>query len=219
MKYQQILYNTIFAAVYFFLSIFMILFTDSFLSIWMGINVVFALIPLITIRYVAIRLQEREIKHDWVSIILLIVFLFFLPNTFYIITDFIHLSNRFPGFISLVRIETITDYLLLTHILFSALVGIYAGVESIFAVEKLLKDRFNRPILIVVFIAELLLLSSIGIYLGRFLRFFSWEILNPIKVITEFITSFTMFSLWFIVLFAIVQLILYYTYKRVFKSM
>ncbi|MDC0559037.1 DUF1361 domain-containing protein [Candidatus Izimaplasma bacterium] len=217
MKYKQIIYNTIFASAYFFLSIFMIVFTDTFLSVWMGINVVFAMIPLITIRYVGIRVQDKENKYDWISIVLLFVFLFFLPNTFYLITDFIHLSNRFPGIMSLVRVETITDYLLLTHILFSALIGIYAGVESIFTVEKLLKDKFDKPVLIIVFIIELLLLSAIGIYLGRFLRFFSWDILNPYKILVEFANSFTMFSFWFIVLFTIIQTILYYTYKKVLK--
>ena len=33
----------------------------------------------------------------------------------------------------------------------------------------------------------------------------------------EFANSFTMFSFWFIVLFTIIQTILYYTYKKVLK--
>jgi len=103
-------------------------------------------------------------------IILLIfsgIWLLFIPNSFYILTDLFHLNykNLAPIWYDLVLIFSF------------AWAGIILGFATLKDAEKILSERMNKK-LIPVFITFILFLISFGIYLGRILRWNSWNILN-----------------------------------------
>jgi uncharacterized membrane protein len=98
-----------------------------------------------------------------------VVWIVFLPNAPYIITDFVHLTPR-PG------IPFWYDIALLVS---CAGTGLLLGYTSIADVQFVIARRFS-PLAGWILVAAAVLLSGFGIYLGRFLRWNSWDTLtNP----------------------------------------
>jgi uncharacterized membrane protein len=93
-----------------------------------------------------------------------VIWLLFLPNAPYIITDFIHLAPRPP-------VPLWFDVLLL---LSSAGTGLLLGYGSMLIVQRVIARRFGGMYGWIVAVVTMML-SAFGIYLGRFLRFNSWE--------------------------------------------
>lgn len=220
---------TIYYAVFTVISILIITpITRHFLSFMLGFNVFLAYIPMF-ISWVIVKLQNdvdyKTLRIE--SVILFIVFVLFLPNTFYIITDLIHIDNSdfyqniitetYSFFNTKEYLKDIVPYIIILQIAFSMILGIYAGVYSLYKIEEVMVKQEIKKIVRSIIIVTVLFLSSIGIYIGRFLRFFSWEIFNPIKIIKELYLDFSLFTFYFIILFTIAQVILYYTYRS-FRS-
>lgn len=96
----------------------------------------------------------------------------FFPNTLYLVTDLIHLKAN-------VIVPLWFDFVLLFS---CAYIGLYLGLNSLFHIEQILLSKFNnrKTNFIILFF---ILISSFGIYLGRFLRFNSWDLLIRPKFI------------------------------------
>ncbi len=106
-------------------------------------------------------------KINFLFISLLIVWLFFIPNTFYILTDLFHLFPKPKGSV----------WFDLIMILSFALTGVFLGVGSLKHLDLFLRKRMSiRLVNVVVFF--LIYLSSLGVYLGRFKRLNSWDVLT-----------------------------------------
>jgi len=103
------------------------------------------------------------------------VWLLFLPNAPYIITDFLHLKVS-------------SNHLMWLDILVIgafALSGLLLFLFSLIDMEKLLY-KFLKKTFIKLLITAVLFLSAFGVYLGRFLRYNSWEIIqNPSTLFTD----------------------------------
>jgi uncharacterized membrane protein len=98
--------------------------------------------------------------------------LLFFPNAPYIITDLIHVTPR-------IYQHYWMDLIL---VLLCALTGLVLGFVSLFLMQSLVRGRFGW-LAGWIFIAAIAGLSGIGIYLGRFLRFNSWDVLtNPLEL-------------------------------------
>jgi len=147
---------------------------------------------------------------------LVFTWILFMPNSFYILTDLFHLSNISNG----------DSWFDLTLILSFAWNGILFGILSIFKMEMLLKKTKGKLIAAFV-ICVVMWLNAFGIYIGRFLRFNSWDIfVNPFSLVNEIadiiFNPYDYRYVWAMsVCFAIFMAILYYTTKRltdVFKN-
>jgi uncharacterized membrane protein len=98
--------------------------------------------------------------------------LLFFPNAPYIFTDLIHLTTRFYGHF----------WVDLVLVLSCALTGLVLGFLSLFLMQGIVARTFGRAASWL-FIGIVAALSGFGIYLGRFLRFNSWDvILRPISL-------------------------------------
>ena len=105
----------------------------------------------------------------------LLIWLVFLPNAPYILTDFIHLAPRPP-------IPLWFDLLLIAS---CAGTGLLLGYASTLIVHRVAADRFGTIAGWTLAIAAQLL-SAFGIYLGRFLRWNSWEVVtNPMPLFAD----------------------------------
>lgn len=104
-----------------------------------------------------------------------LVFIAFLPNAPYVLTDIIHLIEQIKEGYS---VWTVTLVLIPQYLAFM-LVGFGAYVLSVMNLGYYLKQQgWSRFILATEITIHAL--SAIGIYLGRFIRFNSWDILtNP----------------------------------------
>jgi uncharacterized membrane protein len=92
------------------------------------------------------------------------VWLVFFPNTFYLVTDFIHL-NTWPN---------VPGWYDLTLLLCFAWTGLLLGFGSLQEMQRLFTRAFGwRGGW--VFVVAALLLGSLGVYVGRYLRYNSWS--------------------------------------------
>lgn len=113
-------------------------------------------------------LQSSRILH----VVCLGIWLLFLPNSPYIITDIIHLppSN-----------SNLAWYDLFLVFVF-ALNGLLLGLLSMFDIFQILAFRYGKKIAFSS-ILVVSLLTGYGIYLGRFLRFNSWHIITKPRIL------------------------------------
>jgi uncharacterized membrane protein len=95
-----------------------------------------------------------------------LAWLLFFPNAPYILTDFLHLEALPP-------IPMWFDLFLLFSF---AWAGLFLGFSSLYTMQRLVTEKVGR-ILGWLFTLVVLALSSFGIYLGRFLRWNSWDVL------------------------------------------
>lgn len=150
---------------------------------WMGWNLFLAIVPLVLSVFLFRRVQfgnstltSSSIEHRhhsplwWLGVA---IFVAFLPNAPYILTDIIHFVRWTREGASAWTVGLI--YVPLFFLFLFA--GFEAYVMSLMNVGHYLKQRGLRQY---VFATELTLhgLSAIGIYLGRFLRFNSWDLLT-----------------------------------------
>ena len=103
---------------------------------------------------------------NWRFLSLTGAWLMFFPNAPYIFTDLIHLTYEH-------RSHFWMDMVL---ILSCALTGLVLGFLSLFLMQSLVRRVFGR-LVSWLFIALIAGLSGFGVYLGRFERFNSWDIL------------------------------------------
>jgi uncharacterized membrane protein len=101
-----------------------------------------------------------------VVILYSLVWLLFFPNAPYIVTDFLHLQALSP-------IPIWFDVFLIFAF---AWAGLFLGFSSLYTMQRIVTQKLGR-ILGWVFALMVLALSSFGIYLGRFLRWNSWDVL------------------------------------------
>ncbi|MEY8847509.1 DUF1361 domain-containing protein [Psychroserpens sp. XS_ASV72] len=122
------------------------------------------------------------------------IWLLFLPNAPYITTDLFHISNSNNSLLWL-------DVLV---ILSFALNGLILFYLSLLDMEELLV-HYIRPKLIAPIVFTVFGLTAFGIYLGRFLRYNSWEIINQpsaifsdtLKIIVQPNTEAWLFTIMF----------------------
>jgi uncharacterized membrane protein len=144
-------------------------------------NIFLSFIPFI-ISYLLLFFSKKENPNKIIFTIGIFLWILFIPNAPYIITDFIHLS--------LVRgVPVLFDICLLFS---SASVGLILGFNSLFHIEQILKIKYTSKITSLI-MGVVILVISFGVYLGRFLRFNSWDIFinhtllidNVFKIFTQ----------------------------------
>lgn len=108
-----------------------------------------------------------------------ISWLLFLPNAPYLITDFIHLGKN-PG------VPLWFDVLLLISF---AITGLLLAVASMRSMHTMLIARFSSGFAAKAMIAACFL-SGFGVYLGRVLRYNSWDVLHrPFELAGDILMS------------------------------
>lgn len=119
--------------------------------------------------------RPQLLENGWKFWIIFIAWLLLLPNTFYIITDLFHLHKG----------EVIPVWFELTLIISFAWNGLLFGISSMKQMEVILKAKWkisNEWL----FVYPIMLLNALGIYIGRYLRFNSWDVVtNPFELGSE----------------------------------
>jgi uncharacterized membrane protein len=131
-------------------------------------NLFLAWLPLLF----AVRLLtvlKTKLWSSWEGLATSIAWLIFLPNSFYMISDFIHLQE-------VQRVDILYDALMFTSFIYT---GVVLGFSSLYLVHLQLRRRLDVQ-QAVFWAGVTLLICSIAIYIGRDLRWNSWDIFtNP----------------------------------------
>jgi uncharacterized membrane protein len=134
-------------------------------------NLFLAWLPLI-FALVASEEYQNKGRARWRFFAAAGAWLIFFPNAPYILTDLIHLTSGFfrPFWVDL------------SLILLCAITGLVLGFVSLYLMQSVVARMFS-PFTSWIFIAGVAGLTGLGIYIGRFLRFNSWDIiLQPGKL-------------------------------------
>jgi uncharacterized membrane protein len=139
---------------------------------WMAWNTVLALVPLVLARV----LFGRRERPRWVLVTGGVVFVAFLPNAPYVLTDALHLPREL--------VATHGDHWLAAALLGQYLclfaVGFAAYVLSLVRLERWLADHGVSRRAVLLTDLSLHALCAVGIVLGRVFRFNSWDLVaNP----------------------------------------
>ncbi len=137
---------------------------------WIVWNLFLAFIPLLLSFWLFLRRTKKRSLFWWLG---LIIFIAFLPNAPYLLTDIIHLIEAIRAGYS-IWITTLVFIPL--HLL-----AIWAGWEA-YVVSVINQGHYlkRHGAVKFVFVSELMIhaLSAIGIFLGRFRRFNSWDVVT-----------------------------------------
>jgi uncharacterized membrane protein len=137
-------------------------------------NLFLAWIPMVLAYALVLHTRSKEWS-SWLGIILTLVWMIFLPNSFYMVSDYIHLED-------MARPSVLFDALTFTCFVFN---GLVLGYVSLYMIQALLRNRVSR-VYNELFVAAMLFLSSFAIYLGRDLRWNSWDVLvNPAGILFD----------------------------------
>lgn len=89
--------------------------------------------------------------------------------------------------------------------------GVILGLESLRLFLKM-SATLTSPFISWICISAVSLMSGFGVYLGRFLRFNSWDVLQPVNLINGILAELNIFALQFTLCFAAVILLLFFFY-------
>jgi uncharacterized membrane protein len=119
---------------------------------------------------------SRGARPPWVVIVPLgVLWLLFLPNAPYILTDLIHLDER----------HGVPLWYDAGFILTVAITGMFLGIASLRVMHGIIQQAAGR-LAGWVFALGVIALSGLGVYLGRFVRWNSWDLLeNPLAVLLD----------------------------------
>jgi uncharacterized membrane protein len=146
-----------------------IIYTGHLTFIFLVWNLFLAFIPFSISSY--LERNSSWIKNRVRLLVALLAWILFIPNSFYIITDLFHLgSSAAPIWFDLA--------LLLSF----AWNGLILGIVSVRQVEKILQSVLPKTNEMF-FLVPIMLLNAFGIYVGRYLRFNSWDVIgNPFEL-------------------------------------
>ena len=153
-----------------------VLYTQHIAYLFLLWNLMLAWIPLL----LAI-LTWRVRQHLFLTLVAGLLWLLFLPNAPYLVTDLIHLkpTPEAPMWYDMVMLFSF------------ACAGLALGLHSL----HLIRGLVNRRLGLLpgwVFTLAVAALSGLGIYIGRFLRWNSWEIfLHPLRLASDVAATIT----------------------------
>jgi len=152
-------------------------FTQSITYLFLIWNLFLAGIP-----YVISQLTRRSSHLKKSSILLLnilFIWILFLPNAPYIITDLVHLNHINSN---IIWFDTLLLFLFAAN-------GLLLAILSMVDVYTILKDKWSNTVASLNIVLTSLL-SGFGIYLGRYLRWNSWELFTqPNNLFQDIIMS------------------------------
>ena len=142
------------------------------------------------------------------SVIYLLIWLLFFPNASYLITDLFHFTERegCPKWY---------DLILVSSALWN---GLLIAILSLLQVEEFLMKVFSYK-KVQVFLLFFISLAGFGVYLGRFQRFNSWDVVsNPqrltLYIINSLLHPYQNLTAWlFTLIFSLLFGIIFFTIK------
>ncbi len=155
---------------------FRFIYTGYPLFIFLAWNLFLAFIPFMISGW----LLKQEKRSRLLMAAAFIAWLLFIPNAFYIITDLFHLPLN----------ESVPLWYDLALLLSFAWSGILFGVISVRQMEKTIEQFAGRSFGMF-FILPVMFMNGLGVYIGRYLRFNSWDVIaNPLQLAKDIIYLF-----------------------------
>lgn len=164
-RLNETIFMAVITIVCFIFSMFRYFYTKDHFLLSLNWNLFLAFIPwgLTSLMIVKPKLQSNKL----VLWFLLLAWFLFFPNAPYIFTDLVHITQKtsMPLWFDLMLILTF------------AWVGLLFGLLSLWDLERILRKSLSQTWISVISVC-LLFLGSLGIYIGRDLRWNSWDVIR-----------------------------------------
>lgn len=203
---REIFYLLIIAVIF---NLLRIIIWDKFSFVYILWNIFLAFVPAM-ISFFLLKLHQRKHLKMIIFVPGFLMWLLFIPNAPYLVTDLIHLGETRT-------VPVLFDIILLFS---SAYLGMIFFFYSLSHIEEIIKKMISKRWTIFL-MTILLLLISFGIYIGRFLRFNSWDIfLNHYSLFNNIWKIFTENSVkhwnvyWFTLMFSFFLFFGYLSWKN-----
>ncbi len=210
-RLQIALFMGVLSIVCFGLSLFRMEYSGTRHFLFLNWNLFLAFVPwLFTI---ILTMSPNLQKSRWAVFGMLGVWLLFFPNASYILTDLFHLSHN----------SSMPIWFDLVLILSFAWTGLLYGFLSLWNLEELMEQFLSKRVITALSVL-LLFVSSFGIYIGRYLRWNSWDILHhPTRLMGDIgdriINPFDHTRTWGVTVFmGLFLTMLYFTFKFLRKN-
>lgn len=173
-----LIFASTFASVLFFIRMIV---SQSSAFDFMLLNLLLAWIPFVFSSMIARIVRHHLAQTDRIAMgIFSLLWLLFLPNAPYMVTDFIHLRSR-------ALVPMWYDILLLTTFTF---LGFWLWIISVRQMHHVMLRFYSAKVGWVI-VGIILALCCFGVGVGRFMRWNSWDVLlSPQKMLSEFIFLF-----------------------------
>lgn len=174
-------------------------------TIWMTLNTALAVFAVVC-GWIVLKAKSKIVK-----MIFSIMWILFLPNTIYILSDIIHFILQLSSAGNMTIVALSLQYLLLMSI------GILSFVYGVYPLEKLLRLKRFKITEIYSYIIIFNFIIIFGAFLGRVHRLNSWDVfINPSTVIDGI--KYTIFSFELMISVLIFSLIASFIYFLLRKT-
>ena len=151
-------------------------------------------------------------KRTVLAYIFFFLWILFIPNTIYLITDLQHISKQWVGINYFERFLIVSQYLVL------AVLGVVSYIVAMHPIEKVfnelkLKRRRNVRFIVIVLVN---LFIAFGLILGKFQRTHSWYIFTDFNRVISDVTAVLKAQelLGVVLLFGVVINLVYFGFKN-----
>lgn len=177
-------------------------------------NIFLAFLPLLFAILISKSIQK---KRKIFSILFSFLWVIMFPNGPYMITDLAHL-NLYKISFGFTISTFHSAWLGFLFAIFAVIDGVMMGMLSLYFVNKFIKNKFG-VFFSWIFILFISVISGLGIYIGRFMRLNSWDIFkHPLNIINMVTMQLNAHTLGFVILFAIMNLALYWLFYLTFNK-
>jgi uncharacterized membrane protein len=160
----------------FMLSTMRLLRTDKVTLLFLNWNLFLAFLPWLITKWI----NYKKIRNKILFALMIISWILLFPNSPYILTDLFHLKIR----------ASVPLWYDLIVILAYAWTGLMFGFVSLQYILKLLGEKIERKYVDIIAIL-FLFISAFGVYLGRYMRWNSWDIIsNPFDIFHDVLDRF-----------------------------
>lgn len=197
MKVVLIMQPRYIARIYFIILFVISLFETKIFN-FMTLNLFLAYIPYELC--LLLKLFKPIKKFEWpLFVVFGMIFLLLVPNTFYMITDLIHLNQfQFNFLVGL----SLKEWIFFTYLMLGVFLAMYVMILIFMEILHFTKHIWLNRILVII----LMFLNGLGIYMGRFLRFHTVYLINePLKIFYEVLGVFNLKTFIFVLLMVIMQ--------------
>ncbi|KAA8782966.1 putative membrane protein [Paenibacillus sp. 4624] len=154
-----------------------------------------AWVPFLISTMIALNFRRKAVRPGWMGMmwigLLGLIWLFFLPNAAYLFTEMLHAFRYFIAQPESVFWFEMDFWYSLTLTFGVAIVGLMLSICSIRQIEHVLQ-RFVHRFVCWIIVGFVLLLSGVGVYIGRFNRWNSWDIVSrPGQIVIDLMNDFS----------------------------
>lgn len=179
-------------------------------SLFLVWNLFLAYVPYVISKW--LQQHPEWIEHRWKFTLSFATWLFFIPNSFYILTDLFHLGE----------VHNLPLWYHLIMLISFAWNGLLLGIVSVRQMERILEVYWGSYTQWI-FIYPIMWLNALGVYIGRYLRFNSWDVItDPFHLLGDILTIIInpiehKYAWGMVLSFSVFMTIVYIVLKRIGK--